>query len=700
MKLEPLHELIIDFIEKTNRPIFMTGKAGTGKTTFLQHIRASVKKNLAVVAPTAVAAINAGGVTIHSFFQVPFGPTLPSTDTSAFSDLVGTSFSAEKAKIIKCLDLLIIDEISMVRADTMDYIDRVLRFVKGNNSAFGGIQLLMIGDLYQLSPVYQNDWHLLKRFYSGPYFFDSLAFKKQPMLTFELTKVHRQKDPTFIELLNSIRNGAISDVMLDKLNEHHKPVPKNEDLAEYVTLTTHNPLVKEINELRLNELPGTTHQFKATVTGDFPKEAFPTEEELVLKEGALVMFIRNDTSGKKQFYNGRTAKITSINGDTIKVSFMDDNTEFEATRETWENTKYALSEADGKISENSAGSFSQFPLRLAWAITIHKSQGLTFDKAIIDVGAAFAHGQTYVALSRCRNLDGLILKERVTQKNIITDPTVTSFMKRAQLEMPNQQTLLDSISAMPIAVLEEVFDFGSIKAGCNHLKQVLSSQFPLIPSITEKIESSQRLLEEKISNIGERFIRQELKLNNQLSTLSLATIKDRLTKASAYFLPHLTQVQEQITAIHLLREGSVFDPEYFPTLNHLLEQLQVKINLFNILPTANITAEIIAVTKNVAMQYKPLAGWDKKETPKELVIENPVLYEVLNNWRTRAAEQKKLATYHVLSDQVMADISAKLPKSLKQLSMIKNFGEGKTTAYGEEILKLIRMHLGENELFF
>ena len=334
MKLDSLHELIIECIEKTNKPIFLTGKAGTGKTTFLRYIRSITKKSLAVVAPTAVAAINAGGVTIHSFFQIPFGPIPPMLLSNAFEEFSGKNFGIEKAKLIKCLDLLIIDEISMVRADTIDYIDRVLRFIKGNSRPFGGVQLLMIGDLYQLPPVFQNDWHLLAKFYKGPYFFDSLVFSEHPLLTFELTTVHRQSDPTFIEILNEIRNGSISETLLGKLNEQYT---ENLDLANHVTLTTHNPLVKKINEERLNQLTGESHCFIAKVSGDFPKEAFPTEKELVLKVGAMVMFIKNDSSGNKQFYNGRTAKVENISGETIILTFLDDGTTFEAKQESWDN---------------------------------------------------------------------------------------------------------------------------------------------------------------------------------------------------------------------------------------------------------------------------------------------------------------------------------------------------------------------------
>ncbi|TKC10514.1 hypothetical protein FA048_10035 [Pedobacter polaris] len=698
MTLEPLHELILDFIEKTNRPIFMTGKAGTGKTTFLRHIRSSTKKNLAVVAPTAVAAINAGGVTIHSFFQVPFGPLLPpSPQETIFTEFSGKSFGAEKAKLIKCLDLLIIDEISMVRADTLDYIDRALRFVKGNSQPFGGVQLLMIGDLYQLPPVFQNDWHLLGKFYNGPYFFDSLIFRAFPLLTFELTKVHRQSDPTFIEILNEIRNGSISDTLLQKLNAHYQQNPNSGELADHVTLTTHNPLVKKINEERLANLAGDTHTFKAKITGDFPKEAFPTEEELVLKAGAMVMFIKNDSSGKKQFYNGRTAKVDSINGEIISLTFLDDGSTFEATQEIWENTKYALSETDQKITQTSAGTFSQFPLRLAWAITIHKSQGLTFDKAVIDVGAAFAHGQTYVALSRCRTLDGLILKEKVDSKNIITDPSVAAFMKKAQAQSPDQHSLQQLLVAAELETLVDCFDFNPITETYTHLKAVLLALLPNETVLNQKINEAEQLLSIKIGPIGERFVRQELK--TIVNKFEAGPIKTRLAKAAGYFLPNLIELHEHVIALHSLITGAPFHPDYFPTLNQLLEQLQAKIELFKLLPNFIKVDELSKANRNTAISYKPLDSWKQKQL-NETSIENPALHLELLNWRKQTAENKKALGYHIISDQAIADISAKLPKTLTQLAKIKNVGEGKATQYGDEILKLIRHHLGENELLF
>lgn len=697
MKLDPQHQLIIDFIEKTNRPIFMTGKAGTGKTTFLRYIQSSSKKNLAVVAPTAVAAINAGGVTIHSFFQVPFGPIPPVSINNTFSEFSSKSFGIEKAKLIKYLDLLIIDEISMVRADTIDYIDRVLKFIKGNALPFGGVQLLMIGDLYQLPPVFQNDWNVLGKFYTGPYFFDSLIFKKHPLLTFELEKVHRQSDPTFIEILNEIRNGSINESLLKKLNENINDNAGVENLADHVTLTTHNPLVKKINEERLQELPGEMHRFLAKVDGDFPKEAYPTEEELVLKAGAMVMFIKNDSSGKKQFYNGRTAKIDSITGEVIRLTFLDDGSGFEVSQETWENSKYTLSETDQKVSQTSAGSFTQFPLRLAWAITIHKSQGLTFDKAVIDVGAAFAHGQTYVALSRCRSLQGLILKEKVAIKNIITDPSVNAFMEKAKSQLPDEDALESSMAALQVEILISIFDFSVIHSAWNYLKTIMSELLPTEATFLEELKTTQHLLDTKISPVGDRFIRQELQTLD--GRLALANIKVRLTKSSGYFLPQLLTLHERILTSHQMLVGTPFHSEYFPTLNVLLAHLEERIEVFKLLPDLQHVHEISKVIKDKVTGFKTIDSWKQKEHPAAIIIQNPKIYAELIDWRERIAAIKKSLGYHIISDQAMADISSKLPRTLTQLSKIKNVGEGKAAEYGEQLLKIIGKHLGENQLF-
>lgn len=402
---DPDNQLLLDFLATTNQPVFLTGKAGTGKTTLLRKIRDTTKKNFAVVAPTAVAAINAGGVTLHSFFQIPFGPLVPVGDEHAETNF---KYSDEKTRLLRCLDLLIIDEISMVRVDLIDFIDRTLKRVKGSNRPFGGVQVLMIGDLYQLSPIFHDAWHILGSYYSSPYFFDSLVFRSTPMLTFALDKVYRQSDPVFLDILNGMRENSLDAGLLAKLNERYDPSLNQEWKDDYITLTTHNQLVNEINQGCLEKLPGEIFEFNAEVSGDFPKDAYPTDEKLQLKLGAQVIFIKNDSSGKRQYYNGKAAKITAISQDSIKVTFTNGGREIEVEKEIWQNVKYSLSAEENKIDETSTGSFSQYPFKLAWAITVHKSQGLTFDQAIVDVSTAFTHGQAYVALSRCRSLEGLI----------------------------------------------------------------------------------------------------------------------------------------------------------------------------------------------------------------------------------------------------------------------------------------------------
>lgn len=692
MKLNSLQQLIMDFIEKTDRPIFMTGKAGTGKTTFLRYIKANCTKNLAVVAPTAVAAINAGGVTINSFFQVPFGPLVPNTQAVSLAALFDKKVGYEKTKLLKCLDLLIIDEISMVRADMMDYIDTVLRAVKGISKPFGGVQLLMIGDLYQLSPVFQKDWHVLRNYYAGPYFFDSLALRKTNLLTFELEEVYRQSDPIFVEILNSIRDGSGDEALLAKLNERHLADTTTEALRDYVTLTTHNPLVKQINEQKLTALDTEAFTYRAIVTDDFPKEAYPAEEELTLKVGALVMFIKNDTSGKKRYHNGKTAKIKALTESSIILNFLDDGTELEAEREIWQNVKYALSEADNKVTETNAGSFSQFPLRLAWAITIHKSQGLTFDHALIDVSAAFTHGQTYVALSRCRSLQGMVLLEKVKPEHIITDKSVVGFMQQAKEKTPTPTDLEKCITQSELGILASLYDFSIIALAWNAYKAIL------LERISTDLSAAEKLLQNEIANVGTLFLQKELQVQ-LVSPWQSANLKERLQKSSAYFLTKLASLEGILIDLHESYPSYLMDDDYYLAINLILEQLKGKTAMFRFLPAASDTKTLIERWKSAAMEYQAIDRWTTTAV-KETEIPNKALYDQLYAWRIQKGKERNTADYNILSEQVLKDTAAKLPKTLKQLSQIKGVGEGKAFDFGDEILKMIRQYLGEGDLLF
>lgn len=698
---EPFHELVLKFIENTNRPIFLTGKAGTGKTTFLRWIRANITKNLAVVAPTAVAAINAGGVTIHSFFQVPFGPQVPVVNENDINELPPRQISVEKAKILKCLDLLIIDEISMVRADTLDYIDTVLRQAKGSARPFGGVQLLMIGDLYQLPPVFERDWPLLSRFYKGPYFFHSLAFNRFPVLTFELTKVYRQKDPVFVEILNQIRDGYAEESMLAKLNAHYRPDLNANSLKDYVTLTTHNQLVNDTNQQRLKELDGDTFTFKAIITGEFPKEGYPAEEELILKVGAQVMFIKNDSSGKKQYYNGRTGRITAISGGRIILNFLDDGSEFEVVAETWNNVKYALSETEQKVSESNNGSFSQYPLRLAWAITIHKSQGLTFEKAVIDVDAAFAFGQAYVALSRCRNLEGLILKEPVRQENIRTDPEIVRFMKNAASSVPDEHLLARIVRESEVETLSDVFDFGMLSGGWKQVKTALSAGLRSDSPLNTELQQTDVLLDQQVKSVGDRFIKKELAVLSQDTPLwDDQAFTERLRKAASYFLPKLNAFSTAVNAFYVARKDADLPAEFYDSLNHLLVTLKAKTAAFGRLPMAASGRDVISSMQEAGVSYRPIfKNWNPKALPKEKEILNPELYQLLITWRKGICNERKILEHALISDNAVRDIAAAQPRSLDQLSKVKGFGDVRAKDFGSQILKVIRGYLGENDLF-
>ena len=434
-----------------------------------------------VVAPTGVAAINAGGVTIHSFFQLPLTPYVPG---AAIRDRY--DFSKEKRRIIRSVDMVVIDEISMVRADLLDAVDFVLRRYRDATQPFGGVQLLMIGDLQQLTPVVTpRDEEVLRGYYSTPYFFGSKALQQVNYVTIQLTRVYRQQDETFITILNHIRDGHPTPEDLSLLNRRCKPlfIPRPED--GYIRLTTHNRMADSYNENELRKLPGRSIVFTAEVKGEFPSQNYPAEERLTLKAGAQVMFIKNDPSGRHLYYNGRIGHITSISNDGITVRCAGDNEDIKVEQQEWENTRYVINPSTKVIEPQVQGVFRQYPLRLAWAITIHKSQGLTFEHAIIDAGRSFASGQVYVALSRCKSLEGLVLASPIEAAGIINDGRVTDYISR------QQQAAEESIGRLPDLKEEyyrtqllDMFDFAGIYNAQQMLNRVLLEHFRSYPRLT------------------------------------------------------------------------------------------------------------------------------------------------------------------------------------------------------------------------
>jgi len=426
-----MNESLFNLAEHTNRSIFLTGKAGTGKTTFLNDFVKKTQKKHIVVAPTGIAAINAGGVTIHSMFGLPLRTFIPTTDRidsnlgNNIADLMQHfKYRKDKLKLLREIEIIIIDEVSMLRADVLDMMDFSLRFVRRNQQKFGGVQMLFIGDLYQLPPVVRDE-HFLGQYYKSPFFFESYALKEMPLITIELTTVYRQKDEKFLDILNDIRDGEVGDIDFETLNSRYLPDFEPTD-EPYVYLTSHNRMADEINQKKLQELKGKPYFYSAEITGNFNENQYPNEEELQLKVGAQVMFIRNDASADKKYFNGKIAEVMSLDEKEITVLIDGDDEVFTLKKETWEQKKYGL-DAQKNITEDVLGSFQQYPIRLAWAVTIHKSQGLTFDRLIIDAGKSFASGQVYVALSRCRTLEGIVLKSKITPNVIFADRRVSQF---------------------------------------------------------------------------------------------------------------------------------------------------------------------------------------------------------------------------------------------------------------------------------
>lgn len=468
----PDFQLALQFVNQTARHIFLTGKAGTGKTTFLKYIREHGSKKMVILAPTGVAAINAGGVTLHSFFQLPFVPFIPGSQnyfdqpgqTSNEQTLLkNLRFSSSKKDLLQELDLLVIDEVSMLRADMLDAIDAVLRFYRNRSVPFGGVQVLFIGDLFQLPPVVnKTEWELLSEHYQSPFFFDAQVFKHCSMVSVSLKKIYRQKDNDFINLLNSIRNNGVTEEELRILHKRYEPDFQPGYGEQFITLTTHNARADGINKNELAKLSGHSYSFEAAVSGDFDPRSVTADSQLFLKKGAQVMFVKNDKGENRRYFNGKIAVVSKISDDGISVEFPGEAGELLVEKETWKNIRYHYNREKGTIEEDTIGSFTQYPIRLAWAITIHKSQGLTFEKAIIDAGASFAPGQVYVALSRLTSLNGLRLYSRIHPGSILTDPRVIAFSQSEEASVHLQEMLQQERAAYVLQLIEEAFQWNKI----------------------------------------------------------------------------------------------------------------------------------------------------------------------------------------------------------------------------------------------
>ena len=583
------------FAMHTNRPIFITGKAGTGKTTFLRKLREQSPKNMAVVAPTGVAAINAGGMTIHSLFQLPVRTLIP-TPQSYRQLFAEQRLTQRKRNMLYHLEMLVIDEISMVRADVLDAIDQVLRRYKyRKDQPFGGVQLVMIGDLFQLSPVVTrgDDEEAMRKYYEGPYFFQAKVMQELQPIYVELDHVFRQQDQTFVQLLNEVRENQLTTQGRALLNSRYNPRFKNTDEDFHITLTTHNRSADELNERELNRLPDEPHVFTAEIKKDFPVNIYPTEEILTLKEGARVMFVRNDDQKPRRFYNGKIGVITEI--DSEKIVVRCDDGDIEVTRMVWENIRYKEDEKTGKIDEEVLGTFTQYPLRLAWAVTIHKSQGLTFDKVIIDAARAFAAGQVYVALSRCRTLEGIVLSTPLDYVELDNDPSVLRYTDSQPSVETVNQALPKARKEYEIQLFSALFDFHRTLSLVDQMRKVATKAVSFNEETLPWMEELQPVFSEWQS-IAEKFRPQLTKL---LLHGDKAMLCGRLQAACQYFLPLLEPVAQQV-ANHPCRsknKGDVSDFE--PLLSDLFLVLHEKMHLMqSLLKTDEPSSESLLQARN------------------------------------------------------------------------------------------------------
>ncbi|RLD64128.1 MAG: helicase [Bacteroidetes bacterium] len=701
-------QLAYNFVQFTGKNIFLTGKAGTGKTTFLHNIKKHSPKRMVVVAPTGVAAINASGVTIHSFFQLSFGPLLPDYKTVTLMNqekrLNANKFSKEKINIMKSLDLLVIDEISMVRADLLDGIDSTLRRFKNKNLPFGGVQLLMIGDLQQLAPIVKGEEErLLRQYYDTPFFFSSNALQQTQYVSIELKHVYRQKDQNFINLLNKIRDNKIDNNVINKLNERYKP-DFNPDNEGYIILTTHNAKAKQINDSKLNRLQEKTYTFEAKVSKNFPEYAYPTDYLLELKVGAQVMFVKNDPNPAKLFYNGKIGTIIDIDDDIIAVDCEGDDQPIEVVPLEWQKMKYSLNKETKEINEIIDGTFTQYPLKLAWAVTIHKAQGLTFEKAIIDAEASFAHGQVYVALSRCKSLEGLVLKTPIAPQSVKHDKTVESFTKNYEENQPDNIELEESKKAFQQQLLTNLFNFDDLQKYIYYSIKILKDNSAALQgNLTELFTEINKNVKPEITDISSKF-------RTQLKHLFLkngdveknAEIQDRIKKASVYFTDKIKSlIIDKINDVSIETDNKAVKKSVKDILNKLQHEALFKTSCLTACNNGFVVKNYLEIRAKASIDESSLKSSQKKsKKPISTDIVNPELYERLRNWRDAKAEELDKDVYLILQLKTMRELSAKLPVTEFSLSKIKGLGKKKLKLFSRDLIDIIISYCKEKNIEF
>ena len=694
----PYYQLAHDFALFTNRSIFLTGKAGTGKTTFLHNLKKATKKQMAVVAPTGVAAINAGVTTMHSFFQLPFTPFIPTVEGRR-NLIEKMKMQGNRRKVLQELELLVIDEISMVRADVLDSVDTILRHVRyRNNEPFGGVQVIFIGDMFQLSPVATDEeWRFLSQYYKSPYFFHSQAILQQQPIYIELDKIFRQTNSEFIRVLNEVRNNCLSDSGLKLLQSRYNPLFVAPHDDTFITLTTHNYKADQINAEELSKIKGRIYTFDAEIQGDYPEKSYPTEKKLELKIGAKVMFLKNDTETPRRFFNGKIGVVESIDEDIINIKCPGDFEAIELSKAVWENIRYSTNPTTKQIEEDELGKFIQYPLRLAWAITIHKSQGLTFDKAVIDAGAAFAAGQVYVALSRCRSLEGMVLLSKINPSTIQNDSQIVEH-ERNKLPLEVLELQLDeSRNTYRSFILLQLFDFKNIVGQTSRLltetKDVESSfNEETLPYLNDLLRQGQALQE-----VAAKFQGQLQRIFDS-RPVNEEYLQERIAAAIDFFMEKIQNLAETLRQSPAVSDSRTNASDYNENIKMIFSNITQKIFLMKGLKF-KFSVEEYFILKNTFTQPEFIVNaYAKTSSTKKLTSQQPELYRRLLTVRNQLCEPRDLPIYLVAGSQTLNEMSDYLPQNEKELLQISGFGPAKVEKYGHAFLEVIQAYCKEHKL--
>ncbi|MBL0119927.1 MAG: helix-turn-helix domain-containing protein [Saprospiraceae bacterium] len=702
LEINESFELACRFINETNESIFVTGNAGTGKTSFLKYIINNSPKNILVAAPTGIAALNAGGVTLHSLFQLPFAPFIPTDEYKAELNR-NIRQNKKKLDLLRNMDVLVIDEISMVRCDVLDAIDTMLRSVRRNHrQAFGGVQLLFIGDLSQLSPVAkQEEWQLLSKYYKSPYFFESKVVEENRPICIEFTKIYRQKEESFIELLNKVRNNALTPQDVALLNKNYQPdfIPFKDD--KYITLTSHNARADRANQSKLEELNTKAYTYTAEIEDDFPEYLYPNDFNLVLKVGAQVMFIKNDNMGRK-YFNGKIGVVHSCTDDNVVVDC--EGEKIYVGRDFWENTKYSITDGTSTVEQKVLGRYLQFPLKLAWAITIHKSQGLTFDKVMIDAAFSFSSGQVYVALSRCTSLAGIVLLSRIDSNAIVYDSRIKEGVNKLTFQGQIDKYLQDSKQKYAYLLMAEMLD-------CSDLLKFSNFMHAEIRKVVDKFSKESlpeaEALRTSFTNqqiIVDKFLPSLRKLSDESGgEAGLTGLNQRLNDALKYFLPHHKQTLSNILENHISTELKDLSSKVTENLNELYQLMSLKVYLmekmvdnFSIVTYLNAKTGYAPPAKKLSVynnEQKAGSGSDMADPG-----DHNLLYLKLKKWRDELCKSIDIPIYLIGNQEVFRILSTYMPQNESELLKVKGFGKAKVNRYGEEILGIIKDYCDEFDI--